>query len=161
MERLNMTIAKHSKDLNTQQSQKKQCHFWIKIASSLFPAILLASLIGTYLDLYFVGRGLYFFPIRPLPDIFSINIAFTLIGLPLLIGFFLLICHKITAWKKVGLIIVFSLLMSITEKNAEALGFFIHDESWKHIYSFFGYTLYLTGIYSFYDWLTWVRNKSM
>ncbi|MCQ6276311.1 hypothetical protein JMM81_15420 [Bacillus sp. V3B] len=122
------------------------------------PAILLASLLGTYLDLYFVGKGLYSFPMRPFPEIFSINITFTLVGLPLLIGFFLLICHKVTLWKKVGLILVLSLFMSIIEKKAEAWGLFIHHESWKHIYSFMGYTLYLTVIYSFYSWLKRIRS---
>jgi len=95
---------------------------------------------------------------RPFPEIFSINIAFTLIGLPLFIGFFLLVCYKVALWRKIGLILILSLFISIAEKKAEALGFFIHHETWKHIYSFIGYTLYLTIIYSFYHWLTRVRS---
>lgn len=55
---------------------------------------MLGSLLGTYLDLYFVGKGLYEFPTRPLSPIFSINIAFTLIALPLFTMVFLLICSK-------------------------------------------------------------------
>ncbi|KDE47303.1 hypothetical protein DI43_09600 [Geobacillus sp. CAMR12739] len=35
---------------------------------------LLASWAGTYLDLYFVGKGLYTFPKRPFPSVFSIDI---------------------------------------------------------------------------------------
>jgi hypothetical protein len=95
---------------------------------------------------------------RPFPEIFSINIAFTLMGLPLFTGFFLLVCQKVSLWKKVGLVLVLSLLMSMAEKKAEAWGLFIHHESWKHIYSLIGYTLYLTTIYSFYHWLKRVNS---
>jgi hypothetical protein len=115
--------------------------------------MLLSALLGTYLDLYFVGKGLYAFPIRPMSTVFSINIAFTLIGLPLLMGVFLYFCHKMNAWQKAGLMIIVSLLMSVMEKQAEALGFFVHHESWTHMYSFVGYTLYLTCLYFFNSWL--------
>src|SRR3954447_22805942 len=160
MERLKMTIAKHSKDLNLQPSPKKPFPYWIKKALNLIPTILLTSLVGTYLDLYFVGRGLYSFPMRPFPEIFSINITFTLLGLPLLTSFFLLVCQKVSLWKKVGLVLVLSLLMSIAEKKAEAWGLFIHHESWKHIYSFIGYIFYLTVIYSFYHGLKKGRDDA-
>ena len=57
---------------------------------------------GTYLDLYFTGKGLYSFPIRPLSSIFSINIAFTLVGLPLLTSIYLYFSNKINPGKKQG-----------------------------------------------------------
>ncbi|WP_281177274.1 CBO0543 family protein [Peribacillus loiseleuriae] len=69
----------------------------MKNSSNFLPSILLASLLGTYLDLYFIGKGFYSFPIRPMSTVFSINIAFTLIGLPLLIGVFLYACNKMNS----------------------------------------------------------------
>jgi hypothetical protein len=148
-----MNTAKHSKDLNSQLSPKKTFPYWIKQRSTLMLPILLGTLLGTYLDLYFTGKGLYSFPIRPMSSVFSINIAFTLLGLPLLTGVFLFICNKINGWQKVGVILLISLLMSIAERQAEALGFFAHHESWIHMYSFFGYFIYLTWMDFFYRWL--------
>ncbi|MEH7392220.1 CBO0543 family protein [Bacillus sp. JJ1503] len=115
----------------------------------MVPAILLASLIGTYLDLFFVGIGMYSFPKRFLPDVFSINIVFTLIGLPLFIVFFLFMMNRINVWKKAGFIIVLSLLMACVEKLAEEIGFFIHKDSWKHWFSFCGYIIFLICVYLF------------
>ena len=86
-------------------------------------------------------------------SVFSINIAFTLVGLPLLTGVFLLVCTKINSWQKTVLILMISLLMAILEKQAESLGFFAHHESWNHMYSFFGYIMYLIGIDFLYRWL--------
>lgn len=115
----------------------------------MVPAILLASLIGTYLDLLFVGIGMYSFPKRWLPEVFSINIVFTLIGLPLLISVYLLLMNRFHFWKKAGLIFVISLLAACGEKLAEEIGFFIHDDSWKHWYSFCGYIVFLIVVYIF------------
>ncbi|MFJ5624049.1 CBO0543 family protein [Peribacillus loiseleuriae] len=147
-----MNIAKHSKDLNSRQSQKRRFPDWIKNSSNFLPSILLASLLGTYLDLYFIGKGFYCFPIRPMSTVFSINIAFTLIGLPLLIGVFLYACNKMNSWGIGGLIIILSLLMAVGEKQAETFGLFVHSVSWNHIYSLIGYIPYLTFIYSLYCW---------
>jgi hypothetical protein len=85
-------------------------------------------------------------------SIFSINIAFTLIGLPLVIGVFLYVCNKINFLQKVGLIIILSLLMAVVEKLTEAFGLFVHADAWKHIYSFYGYIIYLSVIYTFFHW---------
>ena len=115
--------------------------------------MIFSCLIGTYLDLYLVGKGLYFFPKRPFPDIFSINISFTLIVLPVLVGVYLIICDKLTNLKKMVFILSISLMMTIIEKQAEVLGFFEHHDSWNHIFSTFGYTFYLTFIYCLYHWL--------
>ena len=157
MERLRMSIVKHWKDSNLQHSPKKRSPFWIKI-KVMVPAMLLASLLGTYLDLYFVGVGSYSFPKRILSDVFSINVLFTLIALPHFISIFLYVCDKITRWQTTTvLILLLSLLMAAFEKFAESLGFFVHHESWKHIYSFIGYILYLVFIYSFYHWTKGTR----
>ncbi|MGE8206511.1 CBO0543 family protein [Heyndrickxia sp. NPDC080065] len=144
-----MNTAKHLKESSSLQLRKKQFPFWNK---NLIPPLLLGTLLGTYLDLFFIGKGLYSFPKRLMPEIFSINILFTLIGLPLFIIFFLFVCKKIHGVKMTGFIFILSLLMTVAEKFAETLGFFVHNDSWKHIYSLGGYALYLTIIYSFYRW---------
>ena len=105
--------------------------------------MIFSCLIGTYLDLYLVGKGLYSFPKRPFPDIFSINISFTLIVLPVLVGVYLMICDKLTNLKKMVFILSISLMMTVIEKQSEVLGFFEHHDSWNHIFSTFGYTFYL------------------
>ena len=144
-----MNIVKHSKDSSLPQSQKKRFPYSI---SKIIPALLLASILGTYLDLFFVGKGLYSFPQRPFASVFSINISFTLLGLPLLIAIFLSVCDRQKLKGKIALIILLSLTMAVSEKFAETLGLFIHRESWKHSYSFIGYSVYLTIVYAFYFW---------
>lgn len=114
-------------------------------------SIVLASLLGTYLDLYFVGKELYQFPKRPFPEIFSINISFTLIGLPILVLVFLRAISQVNKWGKGGIILFASLLMPIFEKLSEVLGLFVHADSWHHMYTFFGYLLFLTIITLFFD----------
>ncbi|MGG1679180.1 CBO0543 family protein [Neobacillus sp. NRS-1170] len=114
---------------------------------------VLASLLGSYLDLYFVGKGLYQFPQRPLPEVFSINIAFTLAGLPILVMVVLYCLSQVNKWGKAGVILFVSLLMPILEKLAEELGLFVHSEAWKHFYTFVGYLVFLTIIYRCYMWM--------
>ncbi|QQZ11500.1 hypothetical protein I5776_10255 [Heyndrickxia vini] len=116
------------------------------------PTLLLASLLGTYLDLFFIGKTLYTFPKRPLPHIFSFNILFTCVGLPLLTSFFLLLCNILSLSKKVILIFMLSMLMTVGERFSESIGYFAHSDSWNHLYSFIGYTFYLVFIYCFYQW---------
>lgn len=135
------------KDLSLQQTQKKQSPISIK---TLLSTILVASLLGTYLDLFFVGKGIYAFPQRLMPNIFQINIVFTLLGLPILVCIFLIFCNLLRSWQKVWFILIISLLMSVFERVSESLGFFIHGESWRHLYSFVGYTIYFSFIYTFY-----------
>ena len=120
--------------------------------SSYVSALLAGSLLGTYLDLYFVGKHIYQFPERPFPEIFSINIAFTLVGLPLFTLFFLYLSHRMTSFKRIVFMVLISLLIAILEKQAEALGFFQHSNQWKHYYSCIGYFLYMLLIWSFYKW---------
>jgi hypothetical protein len=115
--------------------------------------VILASLVGTYLDLFFVGKQLYRFPMRPMAETFSINIAFTLVMLPASVFVFLLVMNQVNGLGKVGLILFISLLMPVFEKLAEVIGWFDHVENWKHLYTFFGYLLFLTMIYSFYRWM--------
>ena len=115
--------------------------------------MIFSSLIGTYLDLYLVGKGLYSFPKRPFPEVFPINIGFTLMALPIFIGVFIMICHKLKKPTKAVFILSVSLFMTVVEKQSEDFGFFDHHGSWNHIYSTFGYIFYLIFIYWFYQWL--------
>ncbi|KAA9014613.1 hypothetical protein F4V44_23350 [Niallia endozanthoxylica] len=114
---------------------------------------MFASLIGTYLDLYFVGKGMYEFPSRPLPELFAINIGFTLVGLPASVILLLYFLSRLNKWGKLTVILLVSLLMAVFEKFAEALGFFQHGEEWKHLYTFIGYFLFLIITAGFFRWL--------
>jgi hypothetical protein len=88
-----------------------------------------------------------------MPEIFSINIAFTLAGLPVLVFVFLSIMNQLNKWGKAGLILLLSLLMPILEKLAEVIGWFEHSEKWEHLYTSLGYLIFFTLIYTFYAWL--------
>ncbi|WP_305367883.1 CBO0543 family protein [Bacillus sp. V3B] len=112
----------------------------------------MASWIGTYLDLYFVGKQVYQFPKRPFPDIFSINIAFTIVGLPLYIFLFLYLSNKMSSLTRVVFIITLSLFITVIEKQAEVFGLFTYSNQWKHYYSFIGYILFMLMIWKFYKW---------
>lgn len=146
-----MNTVKQSKKSKSQELPKKS------YLIEFFPEILLATLLGTYLDLFFVGKGQYSFPMRPLPEIFSINIAFTLISLPLLVYFILLLCRTFPVWKKAVVITVISLFMAVFEKLGETFGFFVHEDSWKHWYSIVGYSLFFAIIFAFHS----IRKKRL
>ncbi|MEH7076793.1 CBO0543 family protein [Neobacillus drentensis] len=142
-----MNIVKHLNGLNSQPSPKKRSRFW---NNPTLTTIFLSSILATYLDLFFVGKQMYHFPIRPLPEVFSINITFPLAGVPVLAFVFLQVMSRVNKWGKVGLIVFISLLMTIFEKFSELIGWFEHASTWNHLYTFFGYLLFLTIIYSFY-----------
>lgn len=129
--------------------QKKPFQFWTN--PGVIVTVLVATLIGTYLDLYFVGKGLYSFPARPFSDSFTIHVGFTLIGLPLMVIVFLLICQKLNVIGKCFAVIVLAVIMSVFEKLSELFGLFVHDPSWMHVYSFFGYAIYLSLILIVYE----------
>ena len=143
-----MNIVKHSKDWSSRQTPKKRSRISTK---ALVSTIFVGVLIGTYLDLYFVGKGIYAFPKRPFPSLFQINVAFTVFSLPILICLFLFITNQLRSWQKWWFILIISMFMSVFERISESLGFFIHIESWKHVYSFIGYMLYLSFIANFYQ----------
>jgi hypothetical protein len=147
--RLRMNTAKHLKDWNLPPLQKKSFLYWIKFYG---PAVILASFIATYLDLYLVGKKMYMFPVRPYPEVFSIHIGFTLVVLPIFVLIFLYFMRQINKWGRVGLIFFLSLVMPIGERFFELFGWFVHSEDWMHIYTFFGYLVYLTLIYQFFRW---------
>lgn len=126
---------------------KKRFRFWIK---SMIPTILFSALIGTYLDLIIVGMKFYSFPVRPFPDIFPINILFTLAGVPLVVTMFLMIVKIMSGRGKALLIFFCSLFMALMEKWAENFGLFAHGEGWHHGYTFAGWYIFLNLIYAFH-----------
>ncbi|MED5076565.1 hypothetical protein P9851_04470 [Geobacillus stearothermophilus] len=111
---------------------------------------LLASWTGTYLDLYFVGKGLYAFPKRPFPSVFSIDIFFTAVVLPLGTVFFLALMERLSRLGRMGLIAALSALAAALEAKAETYGLFTHTAEWSHWYSVAGYGLFLSIIWEFY-----------
>ena len=146
-----MNTVKHLSDSSLQPLPKKRFRYWIK---SYLPALLLSSLLGTYLDLIMVGKQLYAFPIRPLPAIFSINLLFTLLGLPVLTFIFLYLVGRWRKWGRLVIIVCFSLGMVVLERRAEDFGLFVHSHSWNHLNTFIGYCLFLLTVYCFHEWVT-------
>ena len=153
MGRLKMTIVRRLKILNSQLSRKKPFPYWNRAFGQYLPTILFGSITATYLDLYFTGKKVYSFPIRPFPEIFSINILFTLVGIPIFILCFLFVVKKMSIYMKTGLLFVLSLFAAIFEKSAEKWGFFLHTNDWNHYYTIVGYFFYLTFLLFFF-WLT-------
>lgn len=111
---------------------------------------LLASWIGTYLDLYLVEKGLYTFPKRPFPSVFSIDIFFTAVVLPLGAVFFLGLMERLGRFGRIGLIAALAALAAALEAKAETYGLFTHTAEWSHWYSVAGYGLFLSIIWEFY-----------
>lgn len=140
---------KHLKSSSLQQSPKRR---FLRNASLYIPVLLVASLLGTYLDLFFVGNNMYAFPVRPFPAVFSINIAFTLLILPFFTWFFLFIIEKLSMWGRPVFILLLSILAPIMEKFAVHWGFFSHSDHWNPVYSLVGYFLFLILIWKFFNW---------
>ncbi|MGM0866685.1 MAG: CBO0543 family protein [Bacillota bacterium] len=145
-----MHTVKHLKDSSSQPSQKRQLQIGIR---GYIPAMLLASLLGTYLDLYFIGNHFYSFPLRPLPSIFSINILFTLAVLPITMMILLIILQRLKGLLKGMFVLCISVAMAAMEKMAEAMGMFVHADHWNHLYTFVGYCLFIGLIATFHEWM--------
>ncbi|WP_042531077.1 CBO0543 family protein [Oceanobacillus oncorhynchi] len=106
-------------------------------------AALFSSIVGTYLDLFFVGIGMYHFPMRLFPEIFTVNIAFTLLILPVSVILFLYLANRMRTLPRCIMILTISTAVIFIEKTAEKLGGFMPHPDWNHAYSFFGYMLFL------------------
>ncbi|MBM7587144.1 FlaA1/EpsC-like NDP-sugar epimerase [Bacillus pakistanensis] len=115
---------------------------------------LFSSLVGTYLDLIFVGKGMYHFPVRLFPEIFPINILFTLLILPLFTVFFLFVAKRIQPVSRFIMILMISFIIVLIEQITEQFGWFIHHKEWKHSYSFWGYMFFLFGVWKIYFFLS-------
>lgn len=140
---------KHLKTSSSLPSRKRR--FSHKLFMYL-PAILLAMLLATYLDLFFVGKQLYEFPVRPFPDVFSINIGFTVFILPLFMWLFLDLADKMSRWSRLVFTLLISVLVPFIEIMSEKIGFFYHGDQWNHSYSFIGYLLFLLLIWKIFNW---------
>jgi predicted membrane channel-forming protein YqfA (hemolysin III family) len=115
---------------------------------------ILASLIGTYLDLWLVGKEFYTFPSRPFPSVFSVNILFTLGVLPVCIIIFIYLVKRLQPFSRFLFIAVMSLAVPLIEQLSEMLGLFSHSSGWKHEYSIFGYFIFLLVVWKFYRWVS-------
>lgn len=150
MEKLKKIIAKRLRSLSLQPSQKKPLPSLNKVFLALFPCLLLGMLLGTYLDLYFVSKGVYLFPKRLFPALFTINIGYNLVILPVITGITMLLYYQMPLCSKTGFLFLFGLCASVVEKLAEAFGFFTHTPAWKHVYSLIGYPIYFLFLYSIF-----------
>lgn len=148
-----INIAKHLRRLSWPSSRKKSYYQRNQRTKTWLSTILFASLIGTYLDLLLTGAGLYSFPSRPLPEIFTINILFTLCILPILSLIVIFILKRLHTLYRYLFMFICGLFAYIAEQTAEQFGLFIHSAYWKHEFSFFGYFLFLIMIWKFYSWL--------
>ncbi|WP_071718936.1 CBO0543 family protein [Bacillus paramycoides] len=128
---------------------------------ALVVTIFLSSIIGTCLDAFFVNKQLYSFPVRPFSSTFSVNIAFTLFVLPILTAPFIQILKKLSTVSRTLFIISIGVCASIFEQVAERLGLFIHSTDWQHIYSFFGYIIFFSLIWKFYNWMRKIKRPSL
>jgi hypothetical protein len=113
-----------------------------------------SSWLGTYLELFLTGKQLYRFDKRPFADIFTIDIRFTLVGIPLFTLFILYITKRMTFVYKVLFITIVSAIMTITEKLLGKLAWITYSEEWHHIYSFFGYFAFSFLILLLFRWLS-------
>ncbi|MDH4419877.1 MULTISPECIES: CBO0543 family protein [Bacillus] len=120
---------------------------------ALAVTIFLSTVIGTCLDAFFVTKQIYSFPVRPFPSIFSVNIGFTLLVLPILTATFIQISKTLSAISRTLLIISIGICASMFEQVAEKLGLFIHSSDWYHTYSLFGYMIFLSFIWIVYKWI--------
>jgi hypothetical protein len=149
-----MRIVKHWRRLSALSSQNKQFHNkGYSVIKSYLCTLLFASFIGTYLDLWMVGKGYYSFPVRPFPTLFSINILFTLCLLPLSTFFMIYVFKRINGFLKSLLSIGSCITMAILEHDSERFGLFIHSNEWNHVYSIVGYLIFILLIWNFYKWL--------
>lgn len=97
---------------------------------------------------------MYAFPKRPFPDVFPINIAFTLLVLPALSAGFIQITNYLRPFARVLFTLMVGLVISLIEPAAEKWGYFTHNAGWDHAYSFFGYTVFLFLVVRIYRWLS-------
>ncbi|WP_254610117.1 MULTISPECIES: CBO0543 family protein [unclassified Bacillus (in: firmicutes)] len=112
--------------------------------------IIFSCFVGTYLDYLFVSKQMYAFPVRPFPNIFTVNIAFTLFVLPAFTAFFLHIAKSLSTFSRILFIILIGICASISEQFAESLGLFNHSENWYHSYSLFGYIIFMLFMWKIY-----------
>ncbi|WP_031334959.1 MULTISPECIES: CBO0543 family protein [Virgibacillus] len=119
------------------------------IASCLIA--LFSCILGTYLDLFFVGKGLYSFPERLFPEVFQVNILFTIFILPTATVLYVYMIRSFRGLSRIIFIFICSLSAFIMEHIAEHYGLFVHAANWSHLYSFAGYFVYFIAIWTLYS----------
>ncbi|HFJ9371606.1 hypothetical protein CN445_09625 [Bacillus cereus] len=120
--------------------------------------VFFSAIIGTCLDAFFVNKQIYSFPVRPFSSTFSVNIAFTLLVLPILTASFIQISKKLSTISRTLFIISIGVCASIFEQIAERLGLFVHSTDWQHSYSLFGYIIFFSLIWKFYNWMLKIKR---
>ncbi|MFC4767816.1 CBO0543 family protein [Effusibacillus consociatus] len=151
-----MHIAKHWKKSNLPFWPKKRS-FIPKFNAgnairSYVPTMIFSSWLGTYADLILVEKKIYSFPVRPFPDTFKINIAFTLFLLPIMTAFFVYYAKKLKTTQRAMVVLSIGILMPLVERIAEKLGWFVHGNDWRYAYSLFGYILFMWVVWRFHLW---------
>ncbi|GAB3807053.1 CBO0543 family protein [Virgibacillus kimchii] len=144
-----MSIVRNSKGLSLPSLRKRRS----SNLKGYVCAAILASLIGTYLDLWLVGKEFYTFPSRPFADVFSVNILFTLFILPLGTIIFIYLVKRVQPFTRFLSMAVISLATPLMEQLSVKMGLFAHSPAWKHEYSIVGYFLFLLAIWKFYRWV--------
>ncbi|WP_066148527.1 CBO0543 family protein [Anoxybacillus sp. P3H1B] len=150
-----MPIVKRSKNWSWQPPPKAtySSFFRNETKRAYIASSLLSSWLGTYLDLYFTGKGWYTFPQRPLAAIFPIHILFATLGLSAFSLLFLFIMTKLQPWQRSLFVVALSFWMALLEAGAEAAGWLIHTSQWSHTYSFIGYWLFINIVWRFFRWM--------
>ncbi|HEK9102313.1 hypothetical protein KFD70_23000 [Bacillus pfraonensis] len=143
-----MNLQSLQKKISFSEKKKQKNNYLAFIFTIIF-----SCFIGTYLDYLFVSIQMYDFPVRPFPNTFSVNIAFTLLILPTFTTFFLHIAKALSTFSRILFIILIGICASISEQFAESLGLFTHSEDWHHSYSFFGYMIFMFFMWKIYGWL--------
>ncbi|WP_281975107.1 CBO0543 family protein [Halobacillus litoralis] len=102
-----------------------------------------ASLMTTYIELWFTAQNHYIFLTRPFPTVFPIDIRLTLIVIPLFTFIALWIMKSLQGMNRFSFILLTSLLAMLLEPVSEQAGWVAFSPDWKHLYSFFGYAVFL------------------
>lgn len=149
-----MSLLKKKGTLRSSTSKnnhdQKEHHSYIAYGSTL----LIASLMGTYLDLWMVGKGYYSYPARPFSNVFSINVLFTLCILPITTFIFIYIFKRVRKLTRLILSAGSSFIAALIEHYSEKTGIFTHSNQWTHVYSIIGYFIFITLIWNFYKWIS-------
>jgi Kef-type K+ transport system membrane component KefB len=75
---------------------------------------------------------------------------FTLLVLPLVTAISLACLHRMRTWQRRLAILLFGIIAAFVEQLSENLGWFAHSSEWRHIYSFFGYILFMSLVWRFH-----------
>ncbi|WP_407681745.1 CBO0543 family protein [Pseudalkalibacillus salsuginis] len=114
--------------------------------------VLTSALSCTYLELLFTGLGFYSFPQRPFPQLFPIDIRFTLIGVPVVTSLVLFALTILEKQARIVFLFVTSFIMMVGEMISDNIGLLVHSPQWSHAFSFFGYMLFFMMIWTIFKW---------